>query len=96
MNIKGTIIKKTKLKTGESENGKSWRVQNVVVERQNEKYNKIICVEVFGDKIDELDNFDIGENISIETNVFSEEYNGKYYHKIRGWRFDKDTDDTPF
>ncbi|QDP52270.1 MAG: hypothetical protein Tp152SUR359831_18 [Prokaryotic dsDNA virus sp.] len=97
MDIQGIIIKKTDLKTGESKNGKSWKVQSVVVERQDQEYNKIICVEAFGDKVDELDNFDIGENITIKANVFSEEYNGNYYNKIRGWRFVKDTnDDTPF
>mgnify|MGYP003134039961 CR=1 FL=1 len=94
MKIEGIIIKKTELKTGIGKNGKEWRVQEAIIERPQEEYNKIISVEAFGDKVDKLDKFDIGETITIFANVYSQEYNGKYYNKIRGWFFgNKDLSD---
>ena len=110
MKIEGIIIKKTELQTGIGKNGKEWRIQSAIIERPDEKYNKVICVEAFGDKIDKLDKFDVGETITIFANIYSQEYNGKYYNKIRGWFFgnkdlsdqlpttelNKNEDDLPF
>ena len=107
MEIKGVIKKMFDIETGTSKAGKEWRKQSVLIERPNEQYNKEICVEAFGDdKIQKLNKFSEGDTITILANVFSREWNGKYFHSIQGYWFanknaasniEEDTDeDMPF
>ena len=86
--IKGTIIKKLELVSGVGKNGKEWKKQSVVIERPNEKFNKEICVEAFGEeKIKDLNKFEVGDTITILANIFSREWNGKYFNSIQGYWF---------
>lgn len=88
MEITGTIIKKFKIESGISKTGKEWKKQSVLIERPHEQYNKEICVEAFGeDKIERLNKFEEGDTITILANVFSREWNGKYFHSIQGYWF---------
>jgi len=105
MEIKGVIKKMFDIETGTSKAGKEWRKQSVLIERPNEQYNKDICIEAFGEeKIEKLNKFSEGDTITILANVFSREYNGRYYHNIQGYWFtdnnteitEEDTNDLPF
>jgi hypothetical protein len=87
MEIKGIIVKKLPIESGVSKKGKEWKKQLIIVERPEEKYNKEICIETFGDKIEYLNKFEVGDTISILANVFSREWNGKYFNSIQGYAF---------
>ena len=110
LEIKGTIIKKLDIESGISKSGKEWKKQSIIIERQ-EQFNKEICVEAFGDeKIHRLNKFEVGDTITILANVFSKEWNGKYFNSIQGYAFanknavsntevraeDDNNDDLPF
>ena len=64
---------------------------------KNEFFNKL-------DKISLLDNVNEGENVIVSCNVYSREYNGRFFHNIDGWKISSSatgsgfvtTDDTPF
>jgi len=87
LEIKGTIIKKLDIESGISKSGKEWKKQSIIIERQ-EQFNKEICVEAFGDeKIHRLNKFEVGDTITILANVFSKEWNGKYFNSIQGYAF---------
>ena len=49
-----------------------------------------------------LDNFSVGNEIEVDFNLSSREYNGKYYHNLVAWRLTKveksnvEKDDDPF
>ena len=94
MEIKGVIKKMLNIETGTSKAGKEWKKQLVVVERPNEQYNKEICIEAFGEeKIGKLNKFSEGDTITILANVFSREWNGKYFNSIQGyWFANKDSE----
>jgi hypothetical protein len=88
MEIVGTLIKKLDLETGTSKAGKEWQKQSCVVERPNEKYNKEICINAFGEeKINKLNKLSEGEDVTILCNIYSREFNGKYYTSIDGYWF---------
>jgi len=87
MEIRGKLIKIQEAESGTSKNGKAWDKQTCIVQTDS-KYNNIVCITAFGeDHIRNLNKLKIGSGVAIECNVYSREYNGKYYHQIDGWRF---------
>tara|TARA_R110000787_G_C13245059_1_gene428708 strand:+ start:232 stop:564 length:333 start_codon:yes stop_codon:yes gene_type:complete len=84
--IKGTITKKIEVETGESKAGKEWKKQNFVLDT-GAKYNPEVCFQLFGDdKIDMLEGFNEGQEVTVAFNVSSREFNGKYYHNLDAWK----------
>ena len=39
-----------------------------------------------GDKISLLDNVNEGDHVTVSCNVYSREYNGRFYNNIDGWK----------
>ena len=108
MEVKGKLVKILDFEQGTSKAGKGWAKQTVVIDNGGE-FNNLIAVSAFGeDKIKNLNKLEIGMTVAILCNVYSREYNGKYYHNIDGYHFTNQTDnpevnadfvtseDTPF
>ena len=95
MQIEGKLIKILEAESGTSKSGKAWSKQSCLVET-DEKYNNIVCVTAFGDdNINNLNKLKVNENVQIWCNVYSREYNGRYFNQIDGWRFSKSGNDKP-
>jgi hypothetical protein len=93
MQIEGKLIKILDAEGGTSKSGKAWIKQSCIVETDSE-YNNQVCISAFGeDKVENLNKLKEGENVQIWCNVYSREYNGKYYNQIDGWRFSKSGSD---
>ena len=86
MEVIGKLVKKLDLETGTSKIGKEWRRQTAIIDTGSE-YNNIIAISAFGDKIVNLNKLEDGMNVKILCNVYSREYNGKFYHNIDGYWF---------
>jgi len=82
--VKGKLVKKLEIETGTSKAGKEWSKQNFVIDTGSQ-YNPEICFQVFGDKVDLLNNFKEGQEVEVKFNVSSREFNGKYYHNLDAW-----------
>ena len=106
MEVKGKLIKKLEVQSGISKAGKDWKKQTVVIDT-GEDFNNIIAISAFGDKLEQLEDLKEGMNVAISCNVYSREYNGRYYHNIDGyWLTSQDnkeskkefitSDDMPF
>lgn len=103
MEIKGKLVKMLDLESGISKSGKEWQKQTVVIDSGDE-FNNLTAVSAFGeDKIKNLNKLQVGMTVTILCNVYSIEYNGKYYHNIDGYHFTQQSDndefvtsDTPF
>tara|TARA_R100001594_G_scaffold17746_1_gene35876 strand:+ start:309 stop:629 length:321 start_codon:yes stop_codon:yes gene_type:complete len=106
MKIIGTLKKKFPIEKGTSKNGNEWQKQCILLE-QSHKYNKDVLITAFGDeRIRELKNIDVGQDVWAQCYISSREYNGKWYHNIDGWSFsnitnsdintDEESDNTPF
>lgn len=63
----------------------------VVIETQ-EQYAQKIPVDFVQDKTAVLDSYEIGQEVKISVNVRGNEYNGKYYVSLNGWKIDKLTE----
>lgn len=94
MEIKGKLTKILKIESGIAKNGNEWKKQSCIVETES-KYNNQVCVTAFGEEnINSLNKLKIGETVAIDCNVYSREYNGKYYNQIDGWKFSKHSEET--
>lgn len=84
--IKGRVIQVLESRGGTSaRTGNSWKVQSFVIEEVGVQYPQKIVFEVFGE--DKIEKFNIQQGVCYNVSVtFSaDEYNGKYYQKIRAW-----------
>ena len=86
MEVKGTVLRKLELETGISKAGKEWKKQSIVIDTGND-FNNEVCISAFGDKVEKMNNLKVGMQVSILCNVYSREYNGRYYHNIDGYFF---------
>ena len=87
MEIRGKLVKILDFEQGTSKAGKGWVKQTVVIDTGDE-FNNLVAVSAFGeDKIKNLNKLEIGMTVVILCNVYSREYNGKYYHNIDGYHF---------
>ena len=92
MELSGKIFKVMPLETGEGKNG-VWKKQQVIIETTNDKYPKKVAVQLWGNLTDK--GFHEGAEVSVEFDVESREYNGKWYTDAKAWRINKNTSDAP-
>ena len=87
MEVKGKLVEKLEQEAGTSKAGKPWVKQTVVIDTGNE-FNNLIAVSAFGeDKVQKMNMLEEGMTVIILCNVYSREYNDKYYHNIDGYHF---------
>ena len=86
MEITGKIIAVLPPKQGVSQStGNAWMCQDYVLETQ-EMYPKKVCFNVFGaEKIQEM-NIQLGETLTVSLEINANEYQGKWYNQVRGWK----------
>ena len=88
LEIKGTITKILDVQTGEKKDGSGqWEKQTFIVDT-GEKYNNIYAFEVFGDaKVDNFKKYNkVGQELTVEFNVNTNEYQGKYFTTLSAWK----------
>jgi hypothetical protein len=97
MELKGKIIQKMPLATGEGKNG-TWKKQEYVIEIPNGNYApKKVCFSIWGDKIDQFAIHE-QEELSVSFDLESREYNGRWYTDVRAWKVSRQNSnqsDTP-
>ena len=86
MEVTGKLVKILELETGTSKAGKEWKKQSILIDTGGE-FNNEICVSAFGDKVEQMNKLEVGMKVSVLCNVYSREYNGRYYHNIDGYFF---------
>ena len=84
MELSGKVFKVLPVESGEGKNG-TWKKQQVVIETDGGKYPKKVAV-VFWSDLAENAGFVEGKDISVEFDVESREYNGKWYTDVKAWR----------
>lgn len=89
MEITGKIIAVLPARSGVSaRTGSEWKVQEYVLETQ-EQYPRKMCFDVFGsDKIDQF-NIQLGEVLTVSFDIDAREYQGRWYNSIRAWKVDR-------
>lgn len=85
MEITGNIKLISDTETGTSKAGKEWAKRQLVL-TTTEQYPQNIAIDFLGDKITQLDKYQVGNPVTVSINIRGNEYNGKYYNSINGWR----------
>lgn len=86
LEVNGKLVRVMNPVTGEGRNG-SWTKQEFVVETFDQ-YPKKICMSVWGEKVDALRRFQIGDDVKVSINLESREYNERWYTEVRAWKID--------
>jgi hypothetical protein len=73
--------------TGNGKNG-AWMKQEFVIET-SDMYPKKICISAWGDKVEMLKNFSVGEDLKVSVNIESREYNSRWYTDVRAWKIER-------
>ncbi|UBM63083.1 DUF3127 domain-containing protein [Candidatus Sulfidibacterium hydrothermale] len=87
--LKGRLIKKLPVVSGESRNGNKWEKQEFVIETE-EQYPRKVCISLWGDRVRELEKYQEGDMIIASVNIESREYNERWYTDVRAWRLQRD------
>jgi hypothetical protein len=86
MILEGKVIKCIGIKEGTSQSGKDWKLAQYLIDTTtNEQYPKQVAFEVFGeDRINELSLIP-DEQVKLNVEVESREWNGKWFTSVRAW-----------
>lgn len=93
MEIKGTVKAVLEVKSGAKRDGGQWSSQTVVVHIEDEKYPKDLAVDVTGDNCGKLD---VDDKVTIQYDVSSREWQGKWYTTARAWKVEITDKGYPF
>ncbi|HOU47443.1 MAG TPA: DUF3127 domain-containing protein [Chitinophagales bacterium] len=89
MELIGKVYKVMPVETGEGKNG-TWKKQQVIIEVDGGKFPKKVAM-VFWSELTNSEAFVEGGDISVEFDLESREFNGKWYTDAKAWRINKST-----
>ena len=92
MQITARLYQVLPLQSGMGRNGE-WKKQEIVVETDTQ-YPKKICISIWGDKINESQ-LQTGNMLTIDFDVESREYNGRWYTDVKAWKVELAGATTP-
>lgn len=84
MTIEGEIIVKRDAVTFDS----GFKKQEIVI-KTNDQYPQELKVDFNKDNTAKLSGFNVGDNVSVSINLNGNEYQGKYYVSLTGWKIAK-------
>lgn len=64
--------------------------KRLIVVETAEQYSQKVPIDFVQDKCSILDNYQIGNDVKVSVNIRGNEYNGKYYVSLNGWKIEKD------
>ena len=80
--LQGTIKALGEVTGGQARNGGTWQKREVVVEVQEDRFTNLVALTAFGDKVEDLEKFQEGDEVSVKFTISAREYNGRYYNDI--------------
>ena len=83
MQITAKLTQLLPIQIGTGKNG-DWKKQDIIVETEGQ-YPKKICISIWGDKINDSQ-LGIGNNLKIDFEIESRQYNNKWYTDIKAWK----------
>lgn len=85
VDVVGKVISVLEPKSGVGKNGKEWKMQEFVIETQ-EQYPKKICFSIWGDRIDKSI-LQIGETVTVSVDIDSRQgTNGNWFTSIQAYK----------
>lgn len=90
MQVQGTIYK-----IGETETFPSGFTKRLLVVESEGEYPQKIPMEFVKEKTSILDNYKIGDKVTVDINLRGNEYQEKFYLSAQGWKIEKSEGSTP-
>lgn len=95
MKIQGRVKEILKAETFNSKTGTEFTKQTVLI-TMGDNYPVHLPVDFFQDKISLVENIKEDQELTVHINFKSNEYKGKYYVSIQGWKIDTENQqETP-
>ena len=88
MEVSGKII----VLGATEEIGASAFKKRLVVIETAEQYPQKVPVEFVKDNTSKLDKYKVGDGVKIAINIRGNEYKGKYYVSLQGWKIEGDSE----
>jgi YbbR domain-containing protein len=66
-----------------------------IVIATDEQYVQHVPIDFVKDKCSILDNYKVGQSVTVDVNVRGNEYNGKYYVSLQGWKINANGTSQP-
>jgi len=85
MEIKGAILL---IGQTESKGSGNFTTRQLVLST-HEQYPQKVPIDFVKDKTSILDHFQPGQDVSVSINIRGNEYNGKFYCNLQGWKIDR-------
>ena len=83
MEFTGKVEQVLQMESGEGKKG-TWKKQGVIFQHGTDKYPKKTRVDFSGDLADTV--FKVGDDMKLEVDTESREYNGKWYTDVKAWK----------
>lgn len=85
LDFTGKLVQVMPEVSGQSAKG-PWRKQDFVFETTDSQYPKKACFQAWGDKIDAILKYSVGDELRVSFNIESREYNDKWFTDLRVWK----------
>jgi len=85
--ITGRLMRVLDVRTGMGKMGE-WKNQDFILELPGQ-YPRQLCVSLWGEKIEALKNFTIGDQIKAYIDLESREFNEKWFTSAKAWQLEK-------
>jgi hypothetical protein len=91
LEVKGKLTKFLTPQTGAKKDGSGDWVKQSFLVQTDAQYNNLYCFEVFGnEKVENFTKYQKeGDDVTVEFNVNTNEYNGNYYTTLAAWKITK-------
>lgn len=86
MKFTAKLIKKLPIQKGQGKNGEWQKIELVFL--TEDSYPKEICVQAFGERVDEYSKLNDNGMYEVNINIESREYNGRYFTNVSAWKID--------
>ena len=92
LEIVGKMFKLLPEQSGTSTRGE-WKKREFVIETK-EQFPKKVCISCWNERVDDLKNIAIGQELKVSINLESREYNEKWYTDARAWKIEVSAEGT--
>lgn len=89
LEIEGTLSQLLDEQTGTNANtGNAWRKGGFILETMDGQFPRKIHVELWGEKLEDIKKYKIGQAIKASINIESREYMNKWYTGVKAWKLE--------
>ena len=87
--LDGRLLQILPRQSGTGKNG-PWVKQDFVIETPGE-YPRKVCISAWGDRAAEIEGLNEGDEIRVNVNIESREFNERWYTDVKAWKIEKST-----